>query len=786
VTNSGTLGVSNTATLTVHNLGPSSGTLAISNGTLNLAGSLTQAGLGTIVRSGGTVNLTGLLAGNLDLNAASGSFSLLGGTISGGTLSALGASLRLSGNGGLLNNVTANADLDLSAPNSLLSLTGSITLNGLTTIGNNARLVMNGASQALAGTGILVFQNETTQAILMNVNGATLTVGPGLLIHGGGSNSGFSGGIGYSQWYGGGSNLTIINNGTISADTAGGYILLNPNGGTIVNNGTLEAKNGGQFVTSALTNNGTVSIVNSTFTLLTGAWSNAGTIMATNSVLNLGGSFSQAALGTFVRTGGTVNLTGTLSGNLNLNAGTGSWNLLGGTLTGGHLSAAGGHTLASTPSGGTLIGMIVHANLDLTTPNSYITVRSGMTLNSTITLGSSSRLAFEGNTTLAGNGTIVLENQPFNALTLSQNSTTLTIGSGISIRGGANAANSANIGYSAWYGGGGTLTLVNQGTLHSDTPGNAITINPNGGSFTSSGPLLGPGGFGFGSGFSVINGTLGTPGTITLTAATLTLQTAAPVTGRIAGTGTLVVAAGTALISDGIAVDTLSIAGTHLIRANGSNAGATRVSALLFAGTPGAWTGQLDLTNNALIVQGNSTNKATLLSTLNSYIASGSHGGLWDGPGITSSTLLAAPSHALALADNADLGLNSYRGLFLNENAFIVLQARIGDATLDGRVDAFDLNKLAAHWQQPGGASWSAGDFTNDGIVDAFDLNALAANWQYGVGGGLETFDTALARFPDIAAAVPEPASVLLLAAGAIPLLSRRRGRERNPSSVPG
>ena len=46
---------------------------------------------------------------------------------------------------------------------------------------------------------------------------------------------------------------------------------------------------------------------------------------ATDSTVNLGGNFTQAALGTFNRTGGTVNLAGTLTGGLTLDVGTGSW-----------------------------------------------------------------------------------------------------------------------------------------------------------------------------------------------------------------------------------------------------------------------------------------------------------------------------------------------------------------------------------------------------------------------------------------------------------------------------
>jgi regulation of enolase protein 1 (concanavalin A-like superfamily) len=56
-----------------------------------------------------------------------------------------------------------------------------------------------------------------------------------------------------------------------------------------------------------------------------------------------------------------------------------------------------------------------------------------------------------------------------------------------------------------------------------------------------------------------------------------------------------------------------------------------------------------------------------------------------------------------------------------------------GDANVDGKVDAFDLNILAAHWQLTGSGGPMIGDFNNDGAVDAFDLNIIAAHWQEGV-----------------------------------------------------
>src|SRR5439155_12043653 len=46
-----------------------------------------------------------------------------------------------------------------------------------------------------------------------------------------------------------------------------------------------------------------------------------------NTTVNLGGMFSQADMGTFNRSGGTVNVTGTITGDITLDASTGPWNV---------------------------------------------------------------------------------------------------------------------------------------------------------------------------------------------------------------------------------------------------------------------------------------------------------------------------------------------------------------------------------------------------------------------------------------------------------------------------
>ena len=155
---------------------------------------------------------------------------------------------------------------------------------------------------------------------------------------------------------------------------------------------------------------------------------------------------------------------------------------------------------------------------------------------------------------------------------------------------------------------------------------------------------------------------------------------------------------------------------------------------------------------------------------------SGKNGGLWNGPGITSSTIPLDPAHfSLALADNADLHLPAFRGQGIDDSFLIVAYARFGDATLDNKVDALDLNLLASHWQQQSNALWSAGDFNTDGKVDALDLNLLAANWQFSLpltpSFGPLTFEL-LTSSPS---PIPEPASLALLTLGAEALLSRRK-----------
>ncbi len=99
--------------------------------------------------------------------------------------------------------------------------------------------------------------------------------------------------------------------------------------------------------------------------------------------------------------------------------------------------------------------------------------------------------------------------------------------------------------------------------------------------------------------------------------------------------------------------------------------------------------------------------------------------------------------------------------------AIIITLAHYGDVNLDGFSDQTDLGLFAQNYEVLGpgvvdGRNWDQGDFSGDGIVDQTDLGLLAQYYEvYGFGGG----------------AVPEPASLVLLAGGAACLLGRRRRR---------
>ena len=88
-----------------------------------------------------------------------------------------------------------------------------------------------------------------------------------------------------------------------------------------------------------------------------------------------------------------------------------------------------------------------------------------------------------------------------------------------------------------------------------------------------------------------------------------------------------------------------------------------------------------------------------------------------------------------------------------------ILGREYGDANLDGRVDGLDYVEWSLHYQMTG-LGWEEGDFNGDTIADGLDYNVWSMYYQGAEAAGVP---------------VPEPAALVLLPAGALALLVRRR-----------
>jgi autotransporter-associated beta strand protein len=189
--------------------------------------------------------------------------------------------------------------------------------------------------------------------------------------------------------------------------------------------------------------------------------------------------------------------------------------------------------------------------------------------------------------------------------------------------------------------------------------------------------------------------------------------------------------------------------------------------------------GTLDIGNNEMFITYGASDPIT---TIAGYIKSGYNGNRWNGTGIISTTAQSKTNGLLYGVGYADGKDKVVAGLTSGE--IEVAYTLLGDANLDGLVNGSDFNILAANFNQSI-TGWDQGDFNYDGLVNASDFNVLAANFNQGVsigsvsGGDLAALDAfAVANGLSLpTSSVPEPASMGLLAMGAIGILVRRRRR---------
>lgn len=241
----------------------------------------------------------------------------------------------------------------------------------------------------------------------------------------------------------------------------------------------------------------------------------------------------------------------------------------------------------------------------------------------------------------------------------------------------------------------------------------------------------------------------------------------------VVGTGRMQVVAGAGVELDGLVQGRLEVAGDVVMRSRQDEAGVqvrgasvSRVGVVSITGQ-----GFVDLVDNDLVVTGMGV--GSVREMVRTWLRGGV-GGLPGEVGLGSSVAFYTEAGAFAtlgVYDNSVAGqtMATFGGVAVGAGDVLVKYTYVGDANLDGVVDATDLARVIAG-MNGGGGGWNFGDVNYDGVVNAVDLGrTMAALRGQGerLGGGMAG---------GAGGVIPEPGMVGVLGVVA---MGMGRGRRR-------
>jgi autotransporter-associated beta strand protein len=269
-------------------------------------------------------------------------------------------------------------------------------------------------------------------------------------------------------------------------------------------------------------------------------------------------------------------------------------------------------------------------------------------------------------------------------------------------------------------------------------------------------------------------GTFKTAVTVNNAAAVVTLSGSNTYSGgTTVNLGTLVAAGGDALGTGPLTVNDTATATVQ----------AGLPKALTVASVTTAGSGQLDITDNSMVIRGST------LAAVQAEVVKAFNAGHWNGAGgITSSNAAANASGttAVGIGSNGTLNKTTFKGVDnLTATDVLVKYTYYGDADLSGATTLDDFTLFLGGYQN-GGTVWSQGDFDYSGAVTLEDFTLFLKGYQQqgaqlseleGLINTMPMSDSERSAMLAAVQAVPEPGAVAAVFACAAAAFARRRRR---------